>query len=620
MATPDPDVVCLVFQANSVRYPPGHHKFGSTRLKRIEIKSCDIVCHSLRFIHHSPRAIEFFLANNRSYVFSFPSPDCLPEFPGIPQMENQMEAMARWRSGEITNYEYLWRLNLISGRSIHCIEQYPVMPWVVADYEASPITPDSAHRDLSKPIGAHIKNLEHLMDHYTYSRPDQRCHYSHLYSTSREPAFYLAQQEPFRSLHTSLWGEGRILCSVPAFWNLILDGGTATELIPEFFGAPEFFRLNVVLPKWSNSAFQFVILHRRILESSFVSAHIHQWIDLVFGYKQCDEQSLNVYPPQCYRLVAGSLKPKLANNQGYAPQQLWKIPHCERSVAPAAADFSRRTVTTEQIPQRLTIVGASAYESDHPVFVVKENMEGIGIFSRRNYTLWVVCGNCFIARSPGADSVFVHRGANRAILQGTIRWITALALIGGYVIVGSVDGTIEVWDIGLMKLKISSLVCQGAIVAIGFSPELSLIVCISDRLEVSAVDFFEGDVLWNQSFESQFDKVFVIREGIIILRRSREYLVLDLGGREFARRVFDADIACDCLMELSDFSCFLCAFLSSGTFLVLSDYDLAIVHESHVGETLLHVSSVQNRAELLLVTVSGYVFRVTFPNHSCIRS
>lgn len=75
------------------------------------------------------------------------------------------------------------------------------------------------------------------------------------------------------------------------------------ELIPEFFYLPDFlnnsnkFDLgvkqsgvqldNVVLPAWAKGdAREFIRLHRDALECDYVSAHLHEWIDLVFGYKQ----------------------------------------------------------------------------------------------------------------------------------------------------------------------------------------------------------------------------------------------------------------------------------------------------------------------------------------------
>lgn len=72
------------------------------------------------------------------------------------------------------------------------------------------------------------------------------------------------------------------------------------ELIPEFFYLPDFllnsnqFDLgqkqngtklhDVILPPWAKgSAREFIRIHREALECDYVSAHLHEWIDLVFG-------------------------------------------------------------------------------------------------------------------------------------------------------------------------------------------------------------------------------------------------------------------------------------------------------------------------------------------------
>ncbi len=75
------------------------------------------------------------------------------------------------------------------------------------------------------------------------------------------------------------------------------------ELIPEFFYLPDFLENrnrfdmgtkqngetldDVLLPPWAKgSPEEFVRGHREALESEYVSARLHEWIDLVFGYKQ----------------------------------------------------------------------------------------------------------------------------------------------------------------------------------------------------------------------------------------------------------------------------------------------------------------------------------------------
>lgn len=44
---------------------------------------------------------------------------------------------------------------------------------------------------------------------------------------------------------------------------------------------------DVVLPPWARGdPIEFIRLHRSALECDFVSSHLHEWIDLIFGYKQ----------------------------------------------------------------------------------------------------------------------------------------------------------------------------------------------------------------------------------------------------------------------------------------------------------------------------------------------
>lgn len=39
-----------------------------------------------------------------------------------------------WRSGEMTNFEFLTQLNKAAGRSFNDLMQYPVFPFVLSDY------------------------------------------------------------------------------------------------------------------------------------------------------------------------------------------------------------------------------------------------------------------------------------------------------------------------------------------------------------------------------------------------------------------------------------------------------------------------------------------------------
>lgn len=42
-----------------------------------------------------------------------------------------------WREGHLTNWEYLTTLNKMAGRCYNDLMQYPVMPFVLADYTST---------------------------------------------------------------------------------------------------------------------------------------------------------------------------------------------------------------------------------------------------------------------------------------------------------------------------------------------------------------------------------------------------------------------------------------------------------------------------------------------------
>ena len=48
---------------------------------------------------------------------------------------------------------------------------------------------------------------------------------------------------------------------------------------------------DVVLPPWADNERDFTYKMRLALESDYVSQHLHEWIDLIFGYKQQGEEA-----------------------------------------------------------------------------------------------------------------------------------------------------------------------------------------------------------------------------------------------------------------------------------------------------------------------------------------
>ncbi|RKP02560.1 hypothetical protein CXG81DRAFT_24772 [Caulochytrium protostelioides] len=221
----------------------------------------------------------------------------------------------RWQRHEISNFEYLMALNTISGRSFNDLTQYPVFPWILRDWTSPTLDLTNPHvfRDLSKPIGAlDPERLKRLRERYHhFEDPNGEIPpflYGSHYSTAGSTLYFLLRMEPFTSLHISLQGgkfdhADRQFRSLDATWRHVLRSqADFKELTPEFFYLPAFLenqngfdlgttqkgvRLgDVELPPWAENSDDFVRQHRLALESDYVSAHLHEWIDLIWGYKQ----------------------------------------------------------------------------------------------------------------------------------------------------------------------------------------------------------------------------------------------------------------------------------------------------------------------------------------------
>ena len=50
--------------------------------------------------------------------------------------DNLSDTVQLWREGLLTNWEYLMQLNKMAGRSYNDLMQYPVFPFVIADYSS----------------------------------------------------------------------------------------------------------------------------------------------------------------------------------------------------------------------------------------------------------------------------------------------------------------------------------------------------------------------------------------------------------------------------------------------------------------------------------------------------
>nr|XP_020019851.1 neurobeachin-like [Castor canadensis] len=64
---------------------------------------------------------------------------------------------------------------------------------------------------------------------------------------------------------------------------------------------------DVDLPPWAKKPEDFVRINRMALESEFVSCQLHQWIDLIFGYKQRGPEAVRALNVFHYLTYEGSV-------------------------------------------------------------------------------------------------------------------------------------------------------------------------------------------------------------------------------------------------------------------------------------------------------------------------
>ena len=141
------------------------------------------------------------------------------------------------------------------------------------------------------------------------------------------------------------------------------------ELIPEFFFLPEFLVngnnldlgvtqkdevvTDVALPRWANNdPHEFIRIHREALESKYVSEHLHEWINLIFGFKQQGKEAVDAMNVFIHLTYEGEVDVdaitdpvmKMAtisqiNNFGQTPSMLFSKPHV-RKIVPDIAKIS----------------------------------------------------------------------------------------------------------------------------------------------------------------------------------------------------------------------------------------------------------------------------------------
>lgn len=74
--------------------------------------------------------------------------------------------MLQWQRGHLSNYQYLLHLNNLADRSCNDLSQYPVFPWVIADYTSPQLGGSTAKADVYRVIYNILQRPEVLSTSY----------------------------------------------------------------------------------------------------------------------------------------------------------------------------------------------------------------------------------------------------------------------------------------------------------------------------------------------------------------------------------------------------------------------------------------------------------------------
>ena len=369
----------------------GIHLYYKDQTSKIEYNSISRIF--LREIMHYPNAIEIFTLDGESFLLQLKKVDNFTNIDLVNLIERflpvslskriqksfaldffeQSGLQKQWMERKISNFEYLMILNLFSGRSFNKASLYPIFPWIITDYSSSTLDislESKSFRNLSKPIGSigekrFIEIQKRVRDMEQFGQTS--FYYSSYAVTPLYVYLWLMRMEPFTTLHIQMQNgkfdhASRLFASVADTFRMVTSNmNDFRELLPEFYFQPEFlvnsndFDLgnindvkidNVILPQWAHeNPFQFVYSMRKALESEYVSMHLNEWIDLIWGYKQRGKDAVkaeNTYDPNIYSDIWND--PELQNDEekrnlieatlehcGQIPSQLFKEPHPQRS-------------------------------------------------------------------------------------------------------------------------------------------------------------------------------------------------------------------------------------------------------------------------------------------------
>lgn len=586
-----------------------------SKAKRIRIPFSKLEYILNRRIYHEEKACEIFTTTYKSYLFVFAegqravfyqalnshsipvnSNPKLDFFASLRNATNtfyqncdsselikRINLADKWKKRNISNYEYLYYLNLLSGRSYNDINQYPIYPWILFEMNNNSINIEdpAVYRKLSTPVSATTSELlNHRIENYKELEGDEmQCLYHILFSNAAFVDNYLIRLEPFTSWHVQLFSGtfdngDRMFVSFPRLVNHVFTHDDfGMELIPECYTLPQYLNNingydlgeyhstdspdelcqvgDVILPNWASSSHVFSSIMRVALNGEHVSRHLNEWIDLMFGPYRKSYDHFNLFHPYSYpecKIETEDQKKFLKDfcqNFGVYPGQLFASEHPKRDSLEPAVRYQKLSM-----PEFNLIRMKKCIAFVEPTVLI--DMRDRNRIVHKDMKIGTYGSMFGVSRSLGLVvfgtkcdnfvTIYDIENETTKIASHDSSIITCASIIGSnFLITGGSDSSLRVWKLPKIELlSISTFHCD-SIISVGGCAELGLIVSIDRQYCVIFETFFGEKTI--RSFkidkQKQAPMIVVFKSGLVAIALATKVLIYDSIGTKISEIEID---------------------------------------------------------------------------------
>ena len=630
--------------------------FDDSRSKYISFKAEDIEMILRKFHLHDDRGLEFYLMKRKSFLFVFNTKEKrksvlkflksktqmphLTVFQGDNSYEEtfkQQRYTISWMNGEISNFEYLMYINIFAGRSFNDITQYPVFPWVLSDYTSDEINLNDTNsfRDLSKPITSiNEEKLKKFLEKCCDDEcKEQRFFYSHQFAV----AHFLVRTEPFTTVHVNIQNgfdnPNRAFRNIKDEWEHVNNlESYNVELIPEFYYLPDFLYNkenydvggDVVLPKWAKNQENFIQVMKEALESEYVSLHINDWIDLIFGYKQKGENAMkanNLYLKNFYldSPITDEFSAVFAETSGTTPYQLFTKPHPKRTHIPYVPTYKvQETISPKEITRfKLPAIFIAPY-NDSVLYIlsnlsVNVGTKTIGSIEYRGRPQFVVYKDTLVVMTDLNNRVKFYKISDNLKHIYTLSFSAALTSMmssGGSVAVISLrDSSINIVDISSFSVIASFTPHFTTLSYLSSSPDAALIGSIDKTHKVIISNLYSGKLLYYFDADSpEYEKIIMLTTGLVLLQKTCSFSLFKNDGTLL--NTFDAGsnilhVLCGDMPSGIEF---ICINTIQGKLTILSVPGLEVICSSDFSVPISSMTFIRESCTFVVSEATGGVF------------